>query len=43
MVAADYMPLGLGLSFVKYVSDTFAARRAELTRRFGRDITNRIK
>ena len=34
MDAAEYKHLVLGLIFVKYVSDTFAARRAELTRRF---------
>lgn len=32
--AAEYKHLVLGLIFVKYVSDTFAARRAELERRF---------
>ena len=32
--AAEYKHLVLGLIFLKYVSDTFAARRAELTRRF---------
>ncbi|MFX5839827.1 type I restriction-modification system subunit M N-terminal domain-containing protein, partial [Acinetobacter baumannii] len=31
---AEYKHLVLGLIFVKYVSDTFAARRAELTKRF---------
>ncbi|MEJ8850458.1 class I SAM-dependent DNA methyltransferase [Variovorax rhizosphaerae] len=35
MDAAEYKHLVLGLIFVKYISDTFAARRAELTRRFG--------
>ena len=35
MDAAEYKHLVLGMIFVKYVSDTFAARRAELTRRFG--------
>ena len=30
MVAAEYKHLVLGLIFVKYISDTFAARRAEL-------------
>ena len=34
MDAAEYKHLVLGLIFVKYVSDTFAARRAELCRRF---------
>lgn len=34
MDAAEYKHLVLGLIFVKYISDTFAARRAELTRRF---------
>jgi len=34
MDAAEYKHLVLGLIFVKYVSDTFAARRAELERRF---------
>lgn len=34
MDAAEYKHLVLGLIFVKYVSDTFAARRAELQRRF---------
>jgi len=34
MDAAEYKHLVLGLIFVKYVSDTFAVRRAELTRRF---------
>lgn len=34
MDAAEYKHLALGLIFVKYISDTFAARRAELTRRF---------
>ena len=33
MDAAEYKHLVLGLIFVKYISDTFAARRAELTRR----------
>ncbi|KVV58324.1 class I SAM-dependent DNA methyltransferase [Burkholderia cenocepacia] len=32
--AAEYKHIVLGLIFVKYISDTFAARRAELTRRF---------
>ena len=32
--AAEYKHLVLGLIFVKYVSDTFAARRAELKLRF---------
>ncbi len=34
MDAAEYKHLVLGLIFVKYISDTFAARRAELNRRF---------
>ncbi|MDP3287360.1 MAG: type I restriction-modification system subunit M N-terminal domain-containing protein, partial [Methyloversatilis sp.] len=34
MDAAEYKHLVLGLIFVKYISDTFAARRAELVRRF---------
>ena len=34
MDAAEYKHLVLGLIFLKYVSDTFAARRAELSRRF---------
>ncbi len=34
MDAAEYKHLVLGLIFVKYISDTFAERRAELTRRF---------
>jgi type I restriction enzyme M protein len=34
MDAAEYKHLVLGLIFVKYVSDTFAARRAELSRKF---------
>jgi type I restriction enzyme M protein len=33
MDAAEYKHLVLGLIFVKYISDTFAARRAELTLR----------
>jgi type I restriction enzyme M protein len=33
MDAADYKHLVLGLIFVKYISDTFAARRADLTQR----------
>ena len=33
--AADYKHLVLGLIFLKYISDTFQARRDELTRRFG--------
>jgi type I restriction enzyme M protein len=37
MDAAEYKHLVLGLIFVKYVSDTFAARRAELTRRFAEE------
>ena len=34
MDAAEYKHLVLGLIFVKYISDTFDARRAELTKRF---------
>ncbi|RYY93473.1 MAG: SAM-dependent DNA methyltransferase, partial [Comamonadaceae bacterium] len=34
MDAAEYKHLVLGLIFVKYISDTFAARQAELVRRF---------
>ncbi len=34
MDAAEYKHLVLGLIFLKYISDTFAARRADLTRRF---------
>ena len=34
MDAAEYKHLVLGLIFVKYISDTFAARRTELERRF---------
>lgn len=34
MDAAEYKHLVLGLIFLKYISDTFAARRAELERRF---------
>jgi len=34
MDAAEYKHIVLGLIFVKYISDTFQARRAELTRRF---------
>jgi type I restriction enzyme M protein len=33
MDAAEYKHLVLGLIFVKYISDTFAARRADLTQR----------
>ena len=33
MDAAEYKHLVLGLIFVKYISDTFAARRGELTTR----------
>ena len=33
MDAAEYKHLVLGLIFVKYISDTFAARRAELEKR----------
>jgi len=32
--AAEYKHLVLGLIFVKFVSDTFAARRLELEKRF---------
>jgi type I restriction enzyme M protein len=32
--AAEYKHIVLGLIFLKYISDTFAARRTELTRRF---------
>ena len=35
MDAAEYKHIVLGLIFVKYISDSFAARRAELERRFG--------
>ena len=34
MDAAEYKHLVLGLIFLKYISDTFAARRTELARRF---------
>ncbi len=34
MDAAEYKHLVLGLIFLKYISDTFAAKRAELERRF---------
>lgn len=34
MDAAEYKHLVLGLIFLKYISDSFAARRAELTARF---------
>ena len=34
MDAAEYKHLVLGLIFLKYISDTFDARRTELTRRF---------
>ena len=34
MDAAEYKHLVLGLIFVKYISDTFNAKRVELTRRF---------
>lgn len=34
MDAAEYKHIVLGLIFLKYISDSFAARRAELTRRF---------
>jgi len=35
MDAAEYKHLVLGLIFLKYISDTFSARRDELTYRFG--------
>jgi type I restriction enzyme M protein len=34
MDAAEYKHIVLGLIFVKYISDTFQSRRAELTRKF---------
>ena len=34
MDAAEYKHLVLGLIFLKYISDTFQARRTELTARF---------
>ncbi len=34
MDAAEYKHIVLGLIFVKYISDTFQTRRAELTRKF---------
>ncbi len=34
MDAAEYKHLVLGLIFVKYISDTFQAKRAELSARF---------
>jgi type I restriction enzyme M protein len=34
MDAAEYKHLVLGLIFVKYISDTFSAKRVDLTRRF---------
>ena len=34
MDAAEYKHLVLGLIFLKYISDTFQARRSELTARF---------
>ena len=37
MDAAEYKHIVLGLIFLKFVSDTFSARRAELTRRFADD------
>ncbi|MBP8771819.1 type I restriction-modification system subunit M [Aeromonas rivipollensis] len=37
MDAAEYKHIVLGLIFLKYISDSFAARRAELTRRFADD------
>lgn len=33
MDAAEYKHFALGLIFVKYISDIFATRRAELTKR----------
>lgn len=36
MDAAEYKHLVLGLIFIKYISDTFAAHRDELTRRYAR-------
>ena len=33
MDAAEYKHIVLGLIFVKYISDSFAGRREELTRR----------
>ena len=35
MDAAEYKHIVLGLIFLKYISNTFTARRDELTRRFG--------
>ncbi len=40
MDAAEYKHLVLGLIFVKYISDTFAARRAELTTRLSNPADN---
>lgn len=37
MDAAEYKHLVLGLIFVKYISDTFDARRVELTKRFANE------
>jgi type I restriction enzyme M protein len=37
MDAAEYKHLVLGLIFLKYISDTFAARRVELTLRFANE------
>lgn len=37
MDAAEYKHLALGLIFLKYISDAFTARRAELMRRFTND------
>jgi type I restriction enzyme M protein len=34
MDAAEYKHIVLGLIFLKYISNTFTARREELTRRF---------
>ncbi|RYE71788.1 MAG: SAM-dependent DNA methyltransferase, partial [Oxalobacteraceae bacterium] len=35
MDAAEYKHIVLGLIFLKYISDSFSGRRAELERRFG--------
>lgn len=32
--AAEYKHIALGMIFLKFISDSFSARRAELTRRF---------
>ena len=37
MDAAEYKHRGQGLIFVKYISDTFSARHAELTLSFRHD------